>query len=180
MLNELLHREQLGSWLNTHILTGNMAEIGVAFGGYAQTVLSQWQGKEYVMIDPWVKQPKEIYKEKTEGIPYDSWYQQCQELAKKDTRVKLIRKFSVEASMLFQDGYFDCVYLDGNHCAEAVQSDLEAWWPKVKKGGLFCGHDFYEAKTDGHYCEVKSVVEAWNKQFPPHVTSCTSWWILKL
>jgi hypothetical protein len=37
---------------------------------------------------------------------------------------------------------FDLVYVDGEHTTEAVQQDLEAWWPLVKVGGILAGHDF--------------------------------------
>lgn len=175
------HREQLGQWLNQAGLTGSMVEIGCAFGGFARIVLKQWRGREYVMVDPWITQPREVYKERTDGIPYDSWYNQCVELAKEDVRVHLRRCFSVEAAPLFPDGHFDCVYIDGNHCMEAVTQDLTAWWPKLKSGGLFSGHDFYDVTHSGHYSQVETAVRTWTAAAGLTVqsTECSSWWILK-
>jgi cephalosporin hydroxylase len=41
----------------------------------------------------------------------------------------------------FQDGYFDWVYIDGDHSYEAVLNDLKAWYPKVKPGGYLALDD---------------------------------------
>jgi predicted O-methyltransferase YrrM len=53
-----------------------------------------------------------------------------------------IRQFSVEAAKGFDDGSLDFVYIDGAHDFSNVVNDLAAWTPKVKKGGLICGHDY--------------------------------------
>jgi hypothetical protein len=34
------------------------------------------------------------------------------------------------------------VYLDAGHTFPEVWADLEAWWPKVRAGGLVAGHDY--------------------------------------
>ncbi len=175
------NRSELGAFLNEIGLTGSMVEIGVAFGGYSLEVLSAWKGKEYVMVDPWVTQPADVYKERTDNIPYESWYQQCVSISKSDDRVKLVRDYSVDAAALFPDGYFDCVYIDGNHCYEAFTADYYAWWPKVKSGGVFSGHDCYNATTEGHYCEVLRAMEDLQAKtnLKYAVTPCTSWWMIK-
>jgi len=36
----------------------------------------------------------------------------------------------------------DYVYVDARHDYAGVKEDLEAWWPKLRKGGLLAGHDF--------------------------------------
>ena len=180
-LNQLKNRTELGQWLNANYLTGPMAEIGVAFGGYSREVLQEWKGREYVMVDPWAKQPKEVYKEKTDNIPYDTWHQMCVDLAKEDERVSIICDYSERVAPMFPNGYFDCVYIDGNHSYEAFAVDVELWWPKVRPGGLFCGHDCYNATTDGHYCEVLKVMEEWRERTGNKflVMECSSWWVIK-
>ena len=49
---------------------------------------------------------------------------------------------SSEVAGTFDDDYFDLVMIDGAHDYEGVKRDLKAWMPKVKSGGVLCGHDY--------------------------------------
>jgi hypothetical protein len=40
----------------------------------------------------------------------------------------------------------DSLYIDANHHYAEVLGDLEAWFPKVKSGGLLIGHDYWAAQ----------------------------------
>jgi hypothetical protein len=61
-----------------------------------------------------------------------------------------------DAADLFGDESFDLIFVDAGHRYEDVIRDLELYYPKVKKGGVFCGHDF---KHDG---VRKAVAEYFN------------------
>jgi hypothetical protein len=39
-------------------------------------------------------------------------------------------------------GKLDFVYLDADHAHASVKADLAAWFPLVKSGGVFAGHDW--------------------------------------
>jgi hypothetical protein len=46
--------------------------------------------------------------------------------------------------------FFDFIHLDANHGYDpagewGIVQDLELWYPKLKSGGLFSGHDYYNA-----------------------------------
>ena len=56
--------------------------------------------------------------------------------------VKIMREYSYDAVKKFPDAFFDLVYIDADHTYEGVKRDLEDWYPKLKKGGVFCGHDY--------------------------------------
>jgi len=62
-----------------------------------------------------------------------------------------IRATSVEAAALFEDDSLDAVFVDGDHTYPAVKADIEAWLPKLKKGGILCGDDY-------NYHEVRNAV----------------------
>ena len=56
--------------------------------------------------------------------------------------VAVHRAPSVEAAESFADGYFDWVYIDGNHLYEFVKADLETYHRKVRTGGYIAGDDY--------------------------------------
>jgi predicted O-methyltransferase YrrM len=53
-----------------------------------------------------------------------------------------IRAESSEAAANFADGSIDFVFIDACHLYSRVTKDIDAWLPKVRSGGLICGHDF--------------------------------------
>ncbi len=56
----------------------------------------------------------------------------------------LLRMRFDEALPLFEDHYFDVVYVDGYaHTGEEEGKTFTDWWPKLKPGGLFCGDDYH-------------------------------------
>jgi predicted O-methyltransferase YrrM len=58
--------------------------------------------------------------------------------------VELIKSDSSAAASLFENESLDFVFIDGNHWYDYVKKDIEAWLPKIKKGGIVSGHDYQE------------------------------------
>ncbi len=119
------------------------AEIGVFKGDNAESILSLLNIKELVLVDPW----KEYVDPGTGVVEFDkSYFQNLYEEVKNkfsnNSKVKIIRDYSENAAKMFNDEYFDFVYLDGDHGYEGVRKDLEAWYPKLKKFGVMCGDDY--------------------------------------
>lgn len=84
-----------------------------------------------------------------------------------------IRKASLEAVNDFEDNSLDFVFIDASHAYLDVKEDLKAWWPKVKKGGVFAGHDYK------HWAGVKKAVDefAVNNNLKASGVSKGSWLI---
>lgn len=57
-------------------------------------------------------------------------------------RYNTIKGDSSGSADQFADGSLDMVFLDADHVTHRVKSDIEAWWPKIAKGGILAGHDF--------------------------------------
>lgn len=53
-----------------------------------------------------------------------------------------IKKPSLEAVNEFQDKSLSFVFIDASHKYEDVKSDMNAWHPKIKSGGILSGHDW--------------------------------------
>lgn len=86
-----------------------------------------------------------------------------------DSVVKIIAKNSVEASNDFPDDYFDFVFIDANHSTGAVTEDIRHWYPKLKEGGLICGHDYQHEsvkKAVNEFFEDVKIVDHIRKNSP--------------
>lgn len=59
-----------------------------------------------------------------------------------------IKMDSVDASKKYEDNSIDFVFIDANHKYIHVKNDIEAWFPKVKIGGVMAGHDYKNGWTD--------------------------------
>jgi len=59
-----------------------------------------------------------------------------------DKRVDIFVGTSAEAIASFEDNSLDFIFIDGDHSYEGVYTDLMLWYPKIKWGGLFAGHDY--------------------------------------
>lgn len=56
--------------------------------------------------------------------------------------VKIIAKSSEEASYEIDDNSLDICFIDADHSYLSVKNDILKYLPKVKNGGILCGHDF--------------------------------------
>lgn len=53
-----------------------------------------------------------------------------------------VRTTSLDAANRYLDRSLDFVFIDAAHDYDNVKADIEAWFPKVKKGGYIGGHDY--------------------------------------
>ncbi|KKK96325.1 hypothetical protein LCGC14_2663890 [marine sediment metagenome] len=56
--------------------------------------------------------------------------------------VEVRKTMTVDAARDFDDECFDWIYLDANHSYPAVLTDLQTYYPKLKRGGLLFAHDY--------------------------------------
>lgn len=155
-----------------HFLEG--AEVGVCRGENLTFWMENCPNIKHVFaVDPWVE-----YSEQTQE-QCDEFYQRTITNLKpylECGRVSIMRDYSVNASYHIQDLSLDFVYIDGDHSFEAVFADLNAWFSKVKRGGLISGHDY-------GYTAVNSALEKFRDrliiQTPIHVVDHNSWYFVK-
>ena len=77
--------------------------------------------------------------------------------------IDLQRRPSPDIADAFADRSLDFVFIDGSHALDDVRRDLKAWWPKMKPGGLFAGHDYGHGSSD-----QKRGGAGWNEPGTPH------------
>lgn len=178
MLREIAHRDAFGHWLTKHGYAGMGAEIGVFRGGWTEIILDQWPAGGMCAIDPWRKLPAEEYPDDMNNWDHeDAYARTVATLERFGTRARIIRKTSAEAAPDFDDS-LTFAYIDASHTAAAVAQDIALWWPKLRSGGVLCGHDAYD--TDYCHAALAAVLDfAEQIGVRPHLTPCTSWWFLK-
>lgn len=62
-----------------------------------------------------------------------------------ESRIELVEGDSAAMADRFCDEELDLVFIDACHHYPYPLRDMQAWWPKVKPGGVFCGHDHGES-----------------------------------
>ena len=147
---------QVEEWLkNKPPLRG--AEIGVKEGRFISHMLCRFPKLIMYAIDPWENQPegsetyigwdwKDIYKRYRVNVsPYYD-------------RVIEYRDYSQNVIGEVVNGSLDFVFIDAQHDYDSVKRDIELWRPKIKPGGLLCGHD-YQPKFQGLIQAVNECVE---------------------
>lgn len=56
-------------------------------------------------------------------------------------KVEFLNVSSEEFVKTLKDESLDFVFIDGDHSFEAALKDFQNYYPKIKKGGIFAGHD---------------------------------------
>src|SRR5690606_13569224 len=132
-------RRDFGAFANFHGAT-LAVEVGVDQGNFAAQFMSQWRGDKMYLVDPYLNTPGSFMHDR-------EWDMQCvmHNLGRHRSRCRFIRAKSVDAFALIRDkdrGQAGFVYIDGDHSYAAVKVDLPTWWPMVRGGGIFAGHDW--------------------------------------
>lgn len=147
MLGEVQERNQFHLLINEMGLKTGV-EVGVQKAEYSKYLLDNTELFIH-LVDIWTHQagywdPANVSTEEQENYMKIA----IKTLRGYENRYKIIRKFSVDAAKDFEDGSLDFVYLDAQHTWAACTEDLNAWYPKVRSGGLMSGHDFLNAYGD--------------------------------
>lgn len=143
-------------------------ELGVRRGDYSDLILRVLDPSLVCLVDPWA----EGFDINGKVEFYPNWDVQLRTAYSSDTELEYVctrfkseidrgtvtvhRGFSYEVVSGFSDHYFDFIYIDACHIYEAVRWDLEHYLPKLRAGGLLCGHDYVEHPAFG---VVKAVDE---------------------
>ena len=135
------HRDDLIEGLTTLIGNGKGVEIGVFKGDFSKIILSKWNGTLY-MVDVWRGLGDEYEDISNHNNHSDAFSKTIKNIEGYEDRGIMIRATSKKASEIFTDESLDFIYIDANHAYDFVVEDINLWFPKLKKGGVFSGHDY--------------------------------------
>jgi len=122
-------------------VNGIAAELGVGAGDFSIEILKANKlFKVLYSIDRWAGDRKH------DEAEYKSAFKLIQEVS--PGRSIVLRASFIEAAEYFGDESFDFIYIDGYaHTGQENGDTLRQWWPLLKKGGIFAGHDYHPQFT---------------------------------
>jgi len=141
-----VHREILFPMLFNHFGFKTGAEVGVSQGLHALTMLQNTSIYLYLVDN---------YRDHEcgcRGKNGDQRYQDALTNLKSmidAKRCSLIRANSVDAAKDIPDNSLDFCYIDADHSYDGIKTDVEAWYPKIKHGGIISGHDYKNRRPVG-------------------------------
>ena len=113
---------------------GTVAEIGVDKGDFSAQILIYNQPKKLHLIDIWDTERYNKEKRKEVELKFEK------EIISQNVVINL--GYSTKVVDIFEDSYFDWIYIDTNHSYETTKEELKLYSPKMKKGGIIAGHDY--------------------------------------
>lgn len=114
-----------------------VAELGVEGGGTSLYVMERCELDVYVMVEMMVKQ--RLYETIRDSDRIDPSFQGG--FTKRP--LILMRMDTVRAAEYIADRCLDLVFIDAAHGYKWVMQDIKNWCPKVRTGGMLCGHDYF-------------------------------------
>lgn len=114
-------------------------EVGSWLGdGSTRTLLEE--GTTLYAVDHW-RGSSNVQRQQEVAAEFDVFATFRHNTAPWADRLKPMMMSSVEAASIVADGVFDVVFLDGDHSYDETRRDIALWRPKVRPGGILCGHD---------------------------------------
>ena len=131
-------------------------ELGVQRAEFAEWTLDRWPScRRYYAVDLWRNQPEEehyidganVPDAEQSGIYYEAKNRLARFQAERPgMEVLILPVTGKEATRLIPDASLDYIYIDARHDYCGVKEDLLMYWPKLREGGIFAGHDYVSAE----------------------------------
>ncbi len=143
------HATQILVWIE-NIRNPIGAEIGVFRGRTSRTLLATRGALTLYMVDSWATTPADAayarsgdFHSKLSQDEQDAHFEAAkQNVAFAHKRAIILRAPSLLAAATIADASLDFAFIDADHSYEGCKADINAWWPKIKKGGFLSGHDY--------------------------------------
>lgn len=151
------------------------AEIGVRKGNFSLEILNAMKDGKLILVDPWC-----AYEECSESKAEVYYRQALKRLSKYEDNIIVKRMTSLDAVKEIEDGSLDFVYIDGIHDFNNAAVDIINWAPKVRKGGIVSGHDYFNGPNFGVIEAVNGYTKAHQiKNWYVTIENVPSWFWVK-
>jgi len=157
-------------------------EVGVWKGELSRNLLQIFPNLGLDMIDLWEATEANISmhdKDHTKDAMEDAKEAAQRNVSSFPGRFLLIQGCSVQSAGIYRNLALDFVFIDADHFYENVKADVEAWWPKVREGGVMAGHDYDGMGDRRKGWGVKRAVDEFFLGSEVHVEPGLVWWVQK-
>ena len=125
-------------------------EVGVWRGFFSQRILYIFQSnlKVHYLVDLWAAQDSYADDCNTTPEKFEEAISATQKIVDDmglSEKVRFLRGLSTEECDSIEDSSLDFCYIDARHDYLGCKDDIQAYWPKLKPGGLLAGHDYMTA-----------------------------------
>ena len=153
-------------------------EIGLSSGASAFWLLSRIHDLTLTSVDPYVPYEDWNGTRLTEQTNFNDLTTARFRLAPYMNRFNHFHTTSDIAANFFRNNAYDFIFIDGLHTYDQVLADCRNYWPKIKNGGIFAGHDYraiedVKRAVDDFAAEINAGIHV--SYFP----QCDIWWWYK-
>lgn len=136
------------------------AEIGIFEGTTSRFLLEQIPELYLIMVDPWLRFDEYLASgDKTANrsqVQFDEMAERARMLTDNYSDRRMILRLTSAKAVHNCRFRLDLCFLDGNHAD--IGKDIDLWWPKVRSGGILCGHDYGSGRCNRM---IKPTVDEW-------------------
>jgi hypothetical protein len=127
------------------------AELGVFSGAFSEKIRSLLKPKKLYLVDIFDGEmgSGDVNGENFQFINLNDSFDQLSQKYAKQPEIKIVKSTTVEFLESLPNDHLDAVYIDADHCYEAVKQDLNLSFQKVGENGLIMGHDYEENEFPG-------------------------------
>lgn len=127
---------------NVGLIVNSFVEIGVYYGDASKQFRAAWPECDLYLVDPWMRYTE--YGQDGGNVwanDVEEGYKTVLKTFEGDSKTHIMRCTSTDAAAKIPPN-LDIVFIDGNHSYQYVSTDIRTWLPKIRSGGLLCGHDY--------------------------------------
>ena len=121
-----------------------IAELGVLMGESIPIFMENLNIQEYIgvdLFDNYEENNKDGSYELMKNHGSDIYNNLCNQY--KENNIIFKKGYTDKVVSEFSDEYFDLIFIDAGHEYPQVYQDINLWYPKMKKNGIFSGDDYF-------------------------------------